>query len=81
MGIKRMINKVKGKYSGKEYYASEAIRISNPLQAASYWENGLEPLDIYPTRNPETRKPVIVFVFNRVQSKPLFDLWCKKELT
>lgn len=75
-----METKIKGKYSNKEYYASEAIRISNPLQAACYWENGLVPLDIYSSRNPETHKPTIVFVFNRAESKPLFDLWCKKEL-
>jgi len=75
-----MENKIIGKYSGKEYYASEAIRISNPLQAASYWANGLEPLDIYATRNFETHKPTIVYIFNREKSKYFFDLWCKKEL-
>ena len=75
-----MENKIIGKYSGKEYYASEVIRISNPLQAASYWMNGLEPLDIYVTRNFEKHQPTIVYIFNRDKSKPFFDLWCKKEL-
>ena len=69
-----------GRYSNKEYYASKAIRILDPYQAACYWENGLEPLDIYSSRNIRTNKPVIVFVFAREASKPLYDLWCEKQL-
>ena len=75
-----MENKVTGKYSGKLYYASEAIRILDPQQAAAYWANNVVPLDIYSSRNYETGKPVIVFVFNRAETKDVFDKWCKHEL-
>lgn len=75
-----MKDTIRGTYSGKEYCASDAIRIANPLQAASYWANGLIPLDIYPIRDRETNKPTIIYVFDRKKSKPLFDRWCKKEL-
>lgn len=75
-----METKVRGKYSGREYYASESIRIINPNQAILYWLNHVEPLDIYPSRDYNTNKPIIVFVFNKNETKEVFDLWCKYEL-
>lgn len=75
-----MENKVKGKFSGKEYYASEAIRILDPAQAAAYWANDVEPLDIYPSKNFKTGAPIMVYVFRRNDTKEVFDLWCKHEL-
>lgn len=76
-----MKNEVKGRYSGKLYNASDAIRIIDPYQSCCYWINGVEPLDIYPSRNHETNKPVLVFVFNRAETKDVFDKWCKHELS
>lgn len=75
-----MENKIKGKYSGKEYYANDALRILDPKQAALYWNYGIEPLDIYPSRDFKTNKSLIVFVFKRNETKEVFDLWCKHEL-
>lgn len=76
-----MEHKIIGKFSGKEYYASEAIRIMNPAQAAAYWVNGVEPLDVYPCRDTERKTPAIAFVFRRNDTKDVFDLWCKHQLT
>ena len=76
-----MESKIRGQYSGKEYYASEAIRILNPAQAAAYWANGIEPLDIYSCRDPEKKTPQICYIFRRNETKAAFDLWCKHELT
>jgi len=73
-------NRIAGNYSGAKYLASEAIRILDPYQAALYWNNGLEPLEIYPSRDFKTGKALIVYVFKREDTKELFDLWCKKEL-
>lgn len=75
-----MNNKIKGNFSNKEYYANEAIRILDPKQAALYWNNHVEPLDIYPSRDYKTNKALIVFVFKRDETKEVFDLWCKHEL-
>lgn len=72
--------KIKGKFSNKEYYAKDAIRILDPKQAALYWNNHVEPLDIYPSRDYKTNKALIVFVFKRDETKEVFDLWCKHEL-
>ena len=35
------MEKIKGKFSNKFYYANEAIRILDPMQAALYWANGV----------------------------------------
>lgn len=75
-----MDKRIKGKFSNKEYFANEAVRILNPTQAALYWCNNVEPLDIYPSRDIETQKALIVYVFRREETKEVFDLWCKREL-
>lgn len=75
-----MENKIKGKYSGKEYYAKDVVRILDPYQSAVYWASGLEPVDIYSSRDFKTNKAVIVYVFDREKSKNLFDLWCRHKL-
>lgn len=75
-----METQVKGTYSGKLFYPSKTYRIINPRQAILYWLNGVEPLDIYPSRDHETNKPVLVFVFNKEDTKEVYDLWCKYEL-
>lgn len=75
-----MDGKIIGKFSNKEYLASEAIRILDPNQAALYWANGIEPLDIYSSRDYKTGKALIVYVFKRSETKIVFDLWCKHEL-
>lgn len=75
-----MNGKIIGKFSNKEYLASEAIRILDPNQAALYWANNVEPLDIFPSRDYKTGKALIVYVFKRSETKEVFDLWCKHEL-
>lgn len=71
---------IKGKFSNKEYNASKAVRVLNPSQAAAYWINGVAPCDCYPSRDYETGKPVIVYIFDREQCQDVYDKWCKYEL-
>ena len=74
------MSKIKARFSNREYSANECIKILDPFQAACYWCNGVEPLEIYPSRNYETNKPLLVYVFKRSETKEVFDLWCKREL-
>ena len=70
------MEKIKGKFSNKFYYANEAIRILDPMQAALYWANGVEPLDIYSSRDYKTNKQMnIEDIIN------MKDKWCKHELS
>lgn len=66
--------------TGKTYYVSEVVRILNIQQIIAYLKYGVELLDIYPSSDYETGKPLLVCLFNREASKKAYDLWCKREL-
>ena len=74
------MNGIKARFSNREYKAKDCIKILDPFQAASYWCNGVEPVEIYPSRDYTTGKPLLVYVFKRDETKEVFDLWCKREL-
>ena len=33
---------------------------------------------IYSSKDYKTQKPIVVFIFNKEESKPIFDIWCNK---
>lgn len=51
----------------------QGIQIINPKQAGLYMKHGLECKCYWNIDK-------IVYEFNKKESKPLFDLWCKREL-
>lgn len=53
----------------------ELIYIYDWKQAYFYMENGLMPID-RPGINPKTNS--VYFIFNRTETKPLFDKWCTR---
>lgn len=53
---------------------SETVKIINVKQAGLYIKNGLEPIKVYWGNN------ALVFEFDKVKTKPLFDKWVKYEL-
>ena len=73
------MNEVTSEYRNKKYQTTGSIRVLNPRQACFYWANGVEPLDIYLSRNFETNEPRIVFVFSREDTKPLYDKWLEEQ--
>lgn len=70
---------VKSNLVNKDYKSFDNIRILNSKQAAFYWENGVEPLDIY-LGNTKNGEPVIVFIFSKkeTQETGVYDKWCKR---
>ena len=67
-------------YKLREYEPGpDSMRILNPKQAAFYWGNGVEPLDIYPSKHYMTGEPCIVYIFSREGSKDVYDRWCKNK--
>lgn len=62
------------------YNVSETIRIIGHTQIAAYWLNGVIPLEIYPSRDFNTGKPILVGVFYKEDTKEVFDKWVKHEL-
>ena len=70
----------KSEVTGKTYYASDVVRILNIQQVIAYIKAGVEVLDVYPSEDKETGKPLLVFMFDRKASRQAYDLWCKRKL-
>ena len=71
---------VKSNFTGKEYDSSKAIRILNANQAAAYIKHGITLLDLWLSKDVNTGKPILVYIFDKEESKEAYDLWCKHEL-
>ncbi len=63
-----------------DYFSKEYVRIINTKQAMAYLSNGGELIDIYTSRDRDTNKPILIFVFTMESTRSLYDLWCKHEL-
>ena len=55
------------------------ICIINPKQAAFYWgEKKIEPIYIYPSIENRNGQPIIVFVFNRIDTQDAYQEWLSR---
>lgn len=70
---------VKGKHTGIYYDTDEVVRILNGGQSSFYDLCGVELVDVYGSRDYKTKKPIMVHVFRRADTKVAYDLWCKEE--
>lgn len=70
---------VKSNFTGREYETKKVIRILNAQQAAAYIKHGVELLDLWLSKDKDG-KPILVFIFDREESKEVYDMWCKHEL-
>ena len=71
---------VKSNFTGKKYDPGKSVRILNMQQVAAYMDYGVELIDLYPSKDNKTGKPILVFIFDREESKEAYDLWCNHEL-
>jgi hypothetical protein len=73
------MNEVTSEYRNKKYQTTGTVRLLNHRQAAFYWANGVEPLDIYLSKNFETGEPRIVYIFSREDTKELYEKWLNEK--
>jgi len=66
--------------TGKTFFIDDVVRILNIQQVIAYLKYGVELLDIYPSTDYQTGKPLLVYLFDRESSKKAYDLWCKREI-
>lgn len=66
--------------TGLVYDITDMIRIVNSKQAATYILHGAKLYDIYATTDYNTQEPVLVFLFSKKETKPLYEKWLKHEL-
>ena len=55
---------------------NDTVKIINQLQMARYMKHGVKPVDMF--YDYETDK--VIFVYDKEETKPLFDLWIRREL-
>lgn len=65
----------------KKYAVQDVVRILNPKQQLLYIKSGLYPLDLYVSIDSKTGKDVLVMLFSKEESYPLYQKWCDHELT
>jgi len=71
--------KVISEITGLEYNPNNVVRILNTQQIAMYLKHGAKLIDLYASVKKDGT-PVLVCIFNREDTKELYELWCKREL-
>lgn len=62
------------KTTGRAYKGERMVYILNPVQTAKYLKHGMTLYDIFESNGS------LVFVFDKDETKEIYDLWCKREL-
>ena len=67
--------KVKSGMTNRNIDFDDNIIIVNPKQAAFYWDKGIVPVHVYPSRDKNTDEPIIVFVFQKSATREAWAEW------
>ena len=69
------MNEIKySKFFDRDYDDTNTVRIVNTKQFGLYIKYGVMPVDIL------CDKETLVFIFNKEDTRRVYDLWCKHEL-
>lgn len=64
----------------RDYSEHEVSRIVNPRQCMLYIKHGVFPIDIYTSIDNKTGNDIVVMIFLKDESYPLYQKWCNHEL-
>lgn len=68
------------KVTGKTYNRfGGVIKILNTQQAAFYLSKGVPLLDLEPSMNKDQTKEVLVFYFQREDTRDAYNEWCERK--
>ena len=73
-------NKELSRLTNKEYCLKDIVRIVNPKQQKLYIKHMVYPIDIYTTSDIETGEDLLIMLFPKKESQPLYMLWQNHEL-
>lgn len=74
-----MKEKLTSQVTGITYEVADVVRIVNYMQAIFYMNHGVKLLDIYPSVDFKSNKPLFVYIFNRKESYQAYDAWCNNK--
>lgn len=72
---------VKTNLKPRDYKLDEVVRIRNIKQQQLYMDNGVYPIDIYPSYDDKSDKKITIMIFEKNKTKDLYQKWCDYELT
>ena len=71
---------IKTNLKPKNYNLKEVNRICNVKQQIFYISNGVYPIDIYTSIDERNNRKIIVMIFERLQTKELYERWCRYDV-
>lgn len=71
---------IKSNLKNMEYTEKEVIRIYNRDQQTFYIDYGIYPIDMYTSYAPKNNRKIIVMIFNRNDTKEVYQKWCNYEI-
>ena len=75
-----MDNKIYSHTTNRYYDIKKTIRVGLPQLQALYIKKNVDLYDVYCAEDIYTHEPVVVMLFDKEQSAPLYELWQKHEL-
>ena len=70
-----MGEKIKSSLTGKTYDLSKVARLINIQQICTYLKSSILPVDIYTSLDLKTNKPILVFLFDKEETKEIYERW------
>lgn len=77
---KDMENKAYSYTTNKYYDIKKCVRVGLPKLQALYLKHNVPLYDVYYTDDLYSGEPVVIMLFDKEKSKPLYELWQKHEL-
>ena len=66
---------IESNLKGITYTEKEVIRIYNRDQQTFYIDSGIYPIDLYTSYAPKNDRKIIVMIFNRNDTKEVYQKW------
>lgn len=62
------------------YDSRDVVRILNPKQRDLYLMNGIMPKDIYTSIDEKTEEKILIYIFEKKDTREAYEKWCNYEL-
>lgn len=62
------------------YNTNDVVRIKNPKQRDLYLMNGIMPKDIYTSIDEKTDEKILIYIFEKGDTREAYEKWCNYEL-
>lgn len=71
---------IRSEITGRSYNLFCCVKILNVQQAIFYIEHRVKLMDLVISKDRKSEKPVLVFIFNKEDTREAYDLWCNRKV-